>query len=40
MCTHSIPLQNNEKLELSEEEEEEEEEGKGKKMIGLLFNFI
>jgi hypothetical protein len=36
MCTHSIPLQNNEKLELSEEEEE----GKGKKMIGLLFNFI
>jgi hypothetical protein len=39
MCTHSIPLQNNEKLELSEEEEEEEE-GKGKKMIGLLFNFI
>jgi hypothetical protein len=24
MCTHSIPLQNNEKLELSEEEEEEE----------------
>jgi hypothetical protein len=28
MCTHSIPLQNNEKLELSEEEEEE---GKGKR---------
>jgi hypothetical protein len=38
MCTHSILLQNNEKLELSEEEEEEEE-GKRKKTIGL-FNFI